>query len=767
MKRLVGLTMVILMFSAPVPGQQKKSEFDAERAWTLIRDLSDDAMQGRESGQPGAVMAEDYIGGKFREWGLEPAGDDGTYFQTFTIEHRHIAEGASLDIIDGGSRRNLYYGDDWRVQRYSGSGRFTAEIVFVGYGISAPEAGYDDYAGVDVKDKVVLFSTGVPSRLENSLGEAGGMDARILAARKRGARGAMVFRPAGDPGRYFRLQVSKAIYDPHFVLISVEDRITDHVFKELPTDLRYLFQKIGTDGEPESFATGVQVELTVHAEFDPERKTRNILAKITGSDPDLKHEAVVIGGHMDHLGISPSGDVMNGANDNASGTAVAMEIARIMKTNRVRSKRTVIFAAWAGEEQGLLGSYHFADHPTHPIDQIVAYINMDMVAHGSGEVNFRGEYYAPQIWEIIKANLPREILEYVTPGRGGPGGSDHTPFLMKGVPAYGAGSQGYHFKYHRNRDDIDLVKPEVLKRVGDLVYAAVLILANETGDFILPQRQAMFYFKNQNLINFKTNLLEKVVDHRKDDLNSDVDGQLSLVSGENGLSGDALRLNIIDTVLTAGRKARESRGLVVYSNADKLNSDVRSGKTVLIPGLKGFDAFRDKPEWARALASQDLFYVLVDGPSDLFAGDELSEDGITLLKAANQAGLLVMIKGANEIQAQNLLAASQKPVVLVTSSVPEGALLTAIKDKQAVLGLSLSGEMDPGIYARIVVDAVERLGSNRLALVNQNCLRKEQGMKQMLAVIENLLEMGIERSAWDDLFGGAFLKALDANRTMP
>jgi len=756
--------IVILLLWVSLPGQQKKAEFDAETARMLIHDLADDAMQGRESGQPGAVMAEDYIAGKFREWDLEPAGDDGTFFQTLTIEHRHIAEGAALEIIDGKSRRDLYYGDDWRVQRYSGSGDFTGEIVFAGYGISAPDSGYDDYAGVNVAGKIVLFSTGVPARLEKKVGEAGGLDARILAARGRGARGAMVFRPAEDTSRYFRLRVSKEIYDPHFVLLSVEGRITDHVFKELPTDLRFLFQEIAAKGKPQSFATGVKARIAVNAEFDPKRKTRNILAKITGSDPELKKETIIIGGHMDHLGISPLGDVMNGANDNASGTAVAMEIARIMKLNGAPPKRTVIFAAWAGEEQGLLGSYHYADHPTHPIEKTIAYINMDMVAHGSGAVNFRGEYYAPRIWETIKAKLPPEILEYVTPGRGGPGGSDHTPFLMKGVPAYGAGSQGYHFKYHRSRDDIDLVKPEVLKRVGDLVHASVLILANEPGNFILPQRQAAFYFKNQNLINFKTNLLEKVVEHRKDDLNSDVDGQLSLVTGKEGLSGAALRLDIIDTVLTARQKARHAKGLIVYSSADKLNADVRGGRTVLIPGLKGIDAFRDKPEWAGALASQGLFYILMENPADLFEGDGLSEEGGKLLKAVNHAGLLVMMKGASEVQAQALLKASRKPVLIVMSTVPEGDLLAAIKDKQAVLGLYLSAEMDPGAYARGVELGIEKLGADRLAIINQNCLRKDPGIKQMLAVIENLLGAGIERSAWGDLFGGAFLKALDANR---
>ncbi len=129
--------------------------------------------------------------------------------------------------------------------------------------------------------------------------------------------------------------------------------------------------------------------MSVNAIFDEKRPTRNVLAKITGSDKVLKDEYVIIGGHMDHLGISPMGDIMNGANDNASGTAVVMEIARVMKLNRAKPKRTVIFALWAGEEQGLLGSKHYADDSTFPMNKTVAYINMDMVGHGSGGILWR------------------------------------------------------------------------------------------------------------------------------------------------------------------------------------------------------------------------------------------------------------------------------------------------------------------------------------------------------------------------------------------
>ncbi|MEA2005136.1 MAG: M28 family peptidase, partial [Acidobacteriota bacterium] len=399
MKRFIGLVLVFCLLFFPAIAKEKKVSFDEQAAWSYIKDLASDSMQGRRSGQLGAVMAEEYIASRFKEWGLEPAGDDGTYFQNFTIEHSHVEEGVTLEVITDRARRDFYYGEDWRVQRLSGSGHFTTEIVFVGYGIHAPEIGYDDYAGVDVKGKIVLFTSGIPRKLEKKLEEEAKMEKRIEAAQKLGARGVIGFKPPSSESRYFRLRIKKQLYKPDFVLMTIEDKVVDFIFKDLNTDLRTLFQAIEKTAQPKSLHTGVKAFVSVNAYFDEKRPTRNVLAKIYGKDKKLKDEYIIIGAHMDHLGITPMGDVMNGANDNASGTSVVMEIARVMKLNKVKPKRTVIFALWAGEEQGLLGSTYYADNPTHPIEKAVVNLNMDMVGIGSGKINFGGKYYSPEIWK--------------------------------------------------------------------------------------------------------------------------------------------------------------------------------------------------------------------------------------------------------------------------------------------------------------------------------------------------------------------------------
>ncbi len=764
MKKAIGLLLVLILLATPSLAKDKKLTFDEMAALSYIKDLACDCMLGRQSGHPGGVMGEEYIADKFKQWGLEPAGDNGSYFQEFTVEYRYVNQGASFEVWTDKLHRDFYYGEDWRVQRYSGSGHFVAEVVFGGYGIHAPEKGYDDYADIDVKGKVVLFTTGAPVKLADKLEEEAKMDNRIKAAKKLGAVGVIGFQRALNQSRYFRLRLSKELYDPHFVILSAESRITDFIFKELKTDLRYPFQEIDDKGKPMSFATGVNVYISVDAEFDPERKTRNILAKITGSDKQMKDEYVIIGGHMDHLGVNPYGDVYNGANDNASGTAVMMEIARIMKLNKAKPKRTVIFAAWAGEEMGLLGSRHYCDHPTHPIEKTITYFNMDMVAHGNGMVPFSGMYYGPWIWDAVKEKLSKEMLEYIKPGRGGPGGSDHSPFLAKGIPAYGVMTRGHHFKYHHVRDDTDLVKPYLLKRVGDFVQTATKIMADEPGDFIKPKRQAVYNLKYQDLINFKLNKLANVVEHKKDVKDSHVDLQLSIIGEKEGLSGDELRIDIINNLFTAAEKLKAAEGLEGFSPSNGINRAVRAGKTSILAGLMGFNSFIDDPKWAEVLAKQGAYFVIVDNPAALFEGEELTENGKQILKGINRSGLLLMVKGTTTAQAKALLKASKKPFVLLEKNLPEQDVLDLIKEKEAVVGLVLAKGAAAAEYFEILNKAKEAVGTEHLMIVNEDCVWKDAGKGQMLDVIYEIIKAEYEREDFRNVISRTFLRVLTAAR---
>jgi hypothetical protein len=764
LRKFIIFLLALLLLAAPSFAKVKKVAFDEKAALSYIKDLSSDSMMGRKSGQPGAAIAEEYVASKFKEWGLERAGDNGTYFQNFTIEYSNVEEGVVLEIISEKARRSFYYEDDWRVQRLSGSGHFAAEIVFVGYGIHAPDKDYDDYAGVDLKGKLALLLIESPTRLEEKLSEEAKIENRIKAAQEQGALGILGFRRSSTQSRYFRFRLKKEFYKPDFVILTVEDRVTNFIFKDLKTELRYLLLEIDNKLKPMSFETGVKAFVSVKAVFDEKRPTRNVLAKITGSDETLKEEYVIIGAHMDHLGINPLGEVMNGADDNASGTAVVMEIARIMKLNRARPKRTVIFALWAGEEQGLLGSRHYTDQPLYPIEKTVTYINMDMVGQGTGRVPFGGVYYGPQIWEVLEERLSEEIKEYVKPGRGGPGGSDYTPFLEKGIPSYGILTQGYHFKYHKSRDDLDLIKPEVLKKTGDFVQAAVEILASEPINFFKPMRQETYYLKYHRLINFELTTLNRFIEHHKDAKDSDVDLQLTVLEEKEGLSGDALRMDMLKNLLDASEKIKKTKGLTFYSSSNRLNMDIRQGKTTVMVGLKGINSFRDEPEWAQVLAKQGVYFVFMDEPFFLFGEEGLSEQGKKIVQAINRSGLLLVVEGLDSSQAKVLLNGSQKPLVLIEKDLPDKEVLELIKKKKSALGLILSQGEDPSSYFKKIDEVKEAIGTDYLMMVNEQCLWGNKGQEQLLNVISEIIKAEYRIPDVPNIFTFTFLGVLDKAR---
>jgi hypothetical protein len=764
MRIYISLLLTFFLLFSPTAAKVKKAAFDAQEAWSYIKELTSDSMKGRKSGQPGAALAEEYIASKFKEWGLEPAGDDGTYYQNFTIEHRDIKVGVKLEIIAENARRDFYHGEDWRVQRFSGSGNFTAELVFVGYGIHAPEKKHDDYAGIDVKGKVVVFASDSPQRLEKKLGDSTEIGKRVEAAQKLGARGAIFFRLSTTSRRYFRVRLRKEQYKPDFVILSAERKVMDFIFKDLSTEIRYPIPAMGRRAElPKSLETGVKAFVSVNAIFDEKRPTRNVLAKIIGSDKVLKDEYVVIGGHMDHLGITPMGDIMNGANDNASGTAVVMEIARIMKLNRAKPKRTVIFGLWAGEEQGLLGSRHYADDSTFPMNKTVAYINMDMVGHGSGKISFQGVYYGPQIWKLLKEKLPKEILDYVMPQRGGPGGSDHTPFLEKGVPGFFIITTG-EIKYHHSRDDSDLIKPEMLKKTGDFVHAAVKILASESGDFLPPLRRETYYLKYQNLINFELSPLIHVVEHHKDAKDSHVDLQLSVMTEEEGLSGDRLRVDILSKFLSASEEIEKTQGLSYYSSSGRLTGDIRRGKTTIMAGLNGINAFRDDPRWAQVLVKQGLYFTFVEDPSFLFGEQGLSEGGKKIIEAVNNSGLLLIVKGVDGSQAKLLLKESKRPLAILDKNLPDKEVMELIKEKESAFGLVWSSGVDPVAYFNKLDEFKKAVGTEYLMMVNEPCLWGKAGKDQMLKVVTEIIKAKYERTDRSNIFSSTFLRVLGKAR---
>jgi len=767
MKRLASIFLIILILLIPITAAKKKVPFDAQAAWNYIKDLAADEMEGRKSGQPGGVMGEEYIASRLKEWGLEPAGDSGTYFQNYTFDYYNINEGAVLEIITDKERRSFICEDDWNIQMFSGSGHFMSEIVFAGYGVHAPDKDYDDYAGVDIKGKVILISDKMPSKLEEKLGKAAFIENRIKVARELGGRGAMTFNNSSDIAKMLRIWTNSKLYNKDFVWLSVEDSVVKTIFKELGTDLRYHIRETEKTLKPTSFETGIKAFVSVSAVLDKKRTTRNVLAKITGKDSELKDEYVILGAHLDHVGLDTFGEIRNGANDNASGTAVVMELARIMKLNADSPLRTVIFALWSGEEQGLLGSKYYASHPLYPLEKTVLNINLDMVGHGKEKILLRGTYYGPQIWKLFQEKLPKEMVDSIKPSRGGPAGSDHTPFLDYGIPAFFIQSDGPHIKYHQSRDDIDLINLPALKLSGEFLYAATSLMGSERGDFISPRRREDAHFKYQTIINHHPCPLEKVIDDHADVENPLVDLQLALIDPGQGFSGDSLRLEIIKRLLSASKTIKESKGLLFYSSPQNVYYDMLQespGKTTVLIGLNGFDAFRDDPSWAQALAKQGVGFIRTDNAPFLFAEKSLSEEGKKLVDALNTSGLMLIIGGLDSAQSKALLEGSKKPVILLDSNLPDKEILNLIKEKKSAFGLILGSQENPSAYFKKLDKAKKLIDAEHLMIVSKSSLFGKPGQEQMLGIISEILNAGYKSMDIFNLFSVTFMRVLSKVR---
>lgn len=768
-KPVITLILGASLLVSPALSQGKKSTFDGQAAFDYVKALASDAMLGRKSGESGGRMAAEYVAGKLKEWGLEPAGPKASYYQDMTYEYYAVERGATLDIIAHNKKREFIYGEDWRQQPFSGSGMLGAEIVFVGYGLSAPQKGYDEYSGVDVKDKLALFSTDTPRRFETTLREEATLPNRLKAARAHGARGVLTFRTDTQAtGGFVRRSLEKDVYKSDFVIISLETKVLDFIFKWQKADPRYFFQQIEATGKPQSYELDVQALANLQVVFDEKRPTQNVLAKMTGTDKNLKNEFIIVGAHMDHLGVDMTGDVFNGADDNASGTAVVMETARVLMLNKFKPKRTIIFALWAAEEEGLLGSKYYTDHPVYPLDKTIANINLDMEGHGTGKVNVGGMYYAPEVWEILKTRLPKDVMDNVIAGRGGPGGSDHTAFLYNGVPAFMVNTAGSHFKTNRVGDVVDLIKPDILKNSGLFVTAALELLATETKVPIVPRRREAFFWRFGTIVNHETPALDDFIPTHLDGQDPDVDLQLTAVGEKAGLSGDALRVDMLNNLWAAKEKLARAKGLTAFGGPGPAGGGMMGprgpAKTTVVAGLKGLASIRDELRWAEVFSSQGVNFIRIDQPGSLFGDKGLNEEGKKVLEAVGKANLLLIVKGLDPGQAKALLENTKKPILLETMTLPDKDVLDLVKKTESALGLVLGKDEDAVSFVKKIGEAKMAIGADYFTIVNENCLWQPAGKEQMLNVIAEAIKAQYPVVELVNLFSEAFLRVLNLAR---
>jgi Zn-dependent M28 family amino/carboxypeptidase len=372
----------------------------AEHMKAHITFLASDLLEGRDSGSPGFDIAAEYVASQFRQLGLTPAGDNGTYFQKVPLWASRPTDKGSVVFKGAAGDVALVFGEDYFPGRSptAGETRVSAPMVFVGYGVVAPEQGRDDYRDLDVKGKIVVALSGAPAGLqtEERAYYANGRTKRREAA-KHGAIGFISLEtPLGEKLRPFEQGLrtwdtwgmtwrgpdgkpfDAAPEVPGLAGLSVKG--ATKLFAGARNTYAEVIAAVDTTGAPPRFDLPGAADVRIASETKVV-DSRNVIAILPGSDPKLKDEVIVLSAHLDHIGITKpvNGDsINNGALDNAAGVATTLEVARAFTEAKKKPRRSIMFLTVTGEEKGLLGAEYFARNPTVPLKNIAGDVDIDM-----------------------------------------------------------------------------------------------------------------------------------------------------------------------------------------------------------------------------------------------------------------------------------------------------------------------------------------------------------------------------------------------------
>ena len=397
MSRKAVILTAFLLTTAVTPAQQASAtHFDGNSWWTDVKVLADDALEGRDTGSEGLRKAQAFAIEQFQKAGLEPAGTKG-FYQPIEFNQYQVDEAkSSLALVGGGKTTNLSFENDAFISSRSthASTQLTAPMVFVGYGLKIPEKNLDELAGLDLKGKVVVYIAGSPSEIPTALASHyQTMAERWKSLKAAGVIGIVgILNPASMDVPWSRISLNRNhpsmdLADPEFnetAGLQVGVAFNPAAAEALFAGSGHTFAEIAAlakDRKPlPHFPLGVSLEAKADI-LTTKLESANVVAKLPGSDPALKNEYVVLSAHIDHVGIGEpvNGDrIYNGAMDNGSGTALALDVAAQLKANPEKLSRSILFVLVTAEEKGLLGSKYFAAHPTVPIKSIIADINVDM-----------------------------------------------------------------------------------------------------------------------------------------------------------------------------------------------------------------------------------------------------------------------------------------------------------------------------------------------------------------------------------------------------
>lgn len=466
--------------------------------------LASDSMKGRYTPSPELELAAQYIQNEFKRYGIKPVNN--SYFQHVPVYSLSLGKENSATIFKNGEEKKLAFKTDIVPFEMSADTTIKASVAFVGYGITAPEYGFDDYKDIDVTGKIVFVLSHEPLEDKESSVFNGkkatkysDITYKVENAIAHGAAGLILIT---DPLTHL-LILPRGYPWPTLTSAKNENKVVH--LGEASTNKKIPVFHIGKDGAEflmgsmdsiESLQSAIDKSLQPHSflikntfiemrssVIETDLNCKNVVGFIKGTDDKIADEVVVIGAHYDHVGKerTPSAGedyIYNGADDNASGTTVLLSVAEALSKMKTKPRRSILFIAFTGEEQGLYGSKAYVKQPLFPLNKTVAMLNLDMVGRNSADSLFlESASRSPELTQVV--NKANEGINFtlLTGSNKFSGGSDHAPFYYKNIP-FVFFFAGLHDDYHTVRDNPDLVNPAKIGKVARLVFKTAWEISN-------------------------------------------------------------------------------------------------------------------------------------------------------------------------------------------------------------------------------------------------------------------------------------------------
>ena len=450
-----------------------------------IKYLSSDSLRGRLTGSTGDSLAAVYIRDKLASYGLVPLSGDG--FQRYRVTKKLVPGPDNALSVNG---TKLTADKDFNPLAFSSNSDLTAGLVFAGYGFgfNNDSVKWDDYKGVDVKGKWVLLLRGDPDPDNNMspYASAGADRDKAMEAKDMGAAGVLlVSGPSFEPQDNFEDLTSSDYYPVGIPVFRIKREVADEILSKKGQNVAALEKRLNTTKKPFSFPVNIQISGMAEV-LKETAGTRNVVMVLPGEDTQLKDQYVILGAHFDHLGMGGPGSgsraldtigIHHGADDNASGVAMMLELAEKFAKTKGSHKRSILCISFSGEEEGLLGSKHFVDDPGIDLSKVDAMINMDMVGrlNEANNLQIGGVGTAVGLKNLVLANTDTSLIKLALSPEGyGP--SDHSSFYGKNIPVlfYFTGA---HMDYHTPTDTWEKINYKGMVEISALIFKVAKNLA--------------------------------------------------------------------------------------------------------------------------------------------------------------------------------------------------------------------------------------------------------------------------------------------------